>query len=495
MVSKILKVGSILVVTLTLAFLMLLPIQAMGRIVPQTDQIRQSSIFLNASSAITFTPVATVYLPIILQAGPLPAGTLTATPTGELNSTVTATPTGGLTSTVTATPQTTLTLQPTATPTKEGLSIIFVEYDPVDSLRGEYVKIQNSGATDVDMTRWTLRDSVSNTYTFPTFTLKSQATVYVRVISGTNNAENLYWNRSPVWNDDKDTAILSDATGKEIDRYAYPVATATPQASGTPATPTPTPTPTELFTLTLDIQIIHVEYDPVDAKGEYVDIENKTVADINMTGWTLSDASDAKYTFLTFTLKSLASVRVWVLTGTNDATNLYWGRKSGIWNNDGDTATLRDATGKIMARLPYVPVATPTPTAKPSVTVTPLPTGSYPTTATVKITYIEYAPLGSDLDGEHVVIKNFDAVDINLTHWTLSDSSDTIFRIPTFTLPSLATVTVWVKKGTDDPTNLYWGSTRAIWNNDGDTAFLKDTAGTEIHRCTYSGGQEGIKCE
>ena len=52
-------------------------------------------------------------------------------------------------------------------------------------------------------------------------------------------------------------------------------------------------------------------------------------------------------------LVASGEVRVWVKAGTNDATNLYWGRGSAVWNNTGDTAILRDASGAEIARLSY----------------------------------------------------------------------------------------------------------------------------------------------
>jgi competence protein ComEC len=61
-----------------------------------------------------------------------------------------------------------------------------------------------------------------------------------------------------------------------------------------------------------------------------------------MTGWTLSDEGSNVYTFPSFTLQANNTVNVWVTSGTNDSSNLYWGRGSAVWNNTGDTATIKD---------------------------------------------------------------------------------------------------------------------------------------------------------
>jgi competence protein ComEC len=44
-----------------------------------------------------------------------------------------------------------------------------------------------------------------------------------------------------------------------------------------------------------------------------------------------------------------------------------------------------------------------------------------------------------------------------------------------FILGSGATVTVRSGSGTNIQTDLYWGRTQHVWNNDGDAAHLRDT--------------------
>ena len=127
-------------------------------------------------------------------------------------------------------------------------------------------------------------------------------------------------------------------------------------ATPTPVTPTPvTPTPVTPTPVTPSITIVEILADPpgVDLDGEYVRLRNTGASAVSMTNWTLRDAVDTVYTFPTFTLAPSGEVRVWVKSGTDDATNLYWGRGSPVWNNTGDTAILRNASGAEIARLSY----------------------------------------------------------------------------------------------------------------------------------------------
>ncbi|GIV89681.1 MAG: hypothetical protein KatS3mg055_2199 [Chloroflexus sp.] len=107
----------------------------------------------------------------------------------------------------------------------------------------------------------------------------------------------------------------------------------------------------------------------------------------------------------------------------------------------------------------------------------------------VSITYIEYDPPGSDLEGEFVVITNASHQPVDLTGWTLIDEGEHhTYTFPQFTLASGAEVKLWTKAGTDDANNLYWGSRRPIWNNSGDSAILRDANGNLVSRYTYAAG-------
>jgi hypothetical protein len=44
---------------------------------------------------------------------------------------------------------------------------------------------------------------------------------------------------------------------------------------------------------------------------------------------------------------------------------------------------------------------------------------------------------------------------------------------------------VWVKAGTNDAGNLYWGAGSVIWNNTGDCAYLRDGGGVGVSTYCY----------
>ncbi|EMA04564.1 endonuclease [Haloferax mediterranei ATCC 33500] len=80
--------------------------------------------------------------------------------------------------------------------------------------------------------------------------------------------------------------------------------------------------------------------------GEYVTLRNDGDESIDLSGWTISDAAGATYTFATGTkLASGATLTLHTGTGTDTETDVYWGRSGAVWNNGGDTVTVRSSTG------------------------------------------------------------------------------------------------------------------------------------------------------
>jgi hypothetical protein len=80
--------------------------------------------------------------------------------------------------------------------------------------------------------------------------------------------------------------------------------------------------------------------------GEWFQVTNKTKKAVSVAGWTVKDVAGHTYK-LTGTLKAGASLTVHTGRGTANkpSGHRYWGSKSYIWNNTGDTATLRTGKG------------------------------------------------------------------------------------------------------------------------------------------------------
>jgi hypothetical protein len=87
------------------------------------------------------------------------------------------------------------------------------------------------------------------------------------------------------------------------------------------------------------------------ANQEYVKITNSGKTSVSMKGWRITDKG-AKHTYKfpsSYTLKSKTTVTIYTGKGKNSATKLYWGRVAHVWNNEGDTAYLYNAQGKLVS--------------------------------------------------------------------------------------------------------------------------------------------------
>lgn len=84
-------------------------------------------------------------------------------------------------------------------------------------------------------------------------------------------------------------------------------------------------------------------------------------------------------------------------------------------------------------------------------------------------------PVGEDVAGEVVTIRNDSWRRIDLENWTICDSGDHYCYIfGPIGIDSRAEIKLWTKSGTDTASDLYWNKTKSIWNDTGDAARLLD---------------------
>jgi hypothetical protein len=86
---------------------------------------------------------------------------------------------------------------------------------------------------------------------------------------------------------------------------------------------------------------------------EWVELHNTSGSSIRLTGWTLSDAQGHTFTFPAYTIRPYGNVKVRTGPGTNTQYSLYWGRGWYVWNNTGDTATVRNRAAALIDQCSY----------------------------------------------------------------------------------------------------------------------------------------------
>lgn len=106
----------------------------------------------------------------------------------------------------------------------------------------------------------------------------------------------------------------------------------------------------------------------------------------------------------------------------------------------------------------------------------------------VGIHYFHYNAKGNDnenLNDEYVTFRNKCFYPVNLENWILKDEAKKTYVFPEFILMNKSTATVYTGSGKDNETYLYWGSSRAIWNNAGDSLYLWDAESNLILNYSY----------
>jgi cardiolipin synthase A/B len=129
-----------------------------------------------------------------------------------------------------------------------------------------------------------------------------------------------------------------------------PTATNTPQPTNSP---TITPTSPPAATGNVDITFIFFDGQGSQEPDEYVQIQNMDTVSIQLQGWTLSDAANHVFTFPNFFIQPGQVCRVYTNENHPEWCGFNYGSGSAIWNNTGDTASLRNSNGVLIDMYTY----------------------------------------------------------------------------------------------------------------------------------------------
>ena len=86
---------------------------------------------------------------------------------------------------------------------------------------------------------------------------------------------------------------------------------------------------------------------------------------------------------------------------------------------------------------------------------------------------------------EYVEIKNFDTRSIQVEGWTLRDIAEHVYIFPYFVMAPNQTCRIYTNQNHPEFCSFNYESGQAIWNNTGDTAYLRDSSGNPIDEYRY----------
>lgn len=114
-------------------------------------------------------------------------------------------------------------------------------------------------------------------------------------------------------------------------------------------------------------------------------------------------------------------------------------------------------------------------------------------TPAIQITRVYYDSPGVDrrsntsLNAEYVTILNTTRRAVDLEGWTLRDKTGYTYSFGSdVILGAHKKITVRTGRGQDGTTSLHWGRGAYVWNNDKDTAYIRNPAGRLIDSCSYN---------
>jgi len=133
------------------------------------------------------------------------------------------------------------------------------------------------------------------------------------------------------------------------------------QLAGQPARGADDPAEPSDQNLTRENASIEIQHVQADAPGndhesldeEFVELANPSNRTVDVAGWQLSDRAGYTYTLDNATIPPNGTLRVHTGHGEDNATHVYWGRDSAVWNNDGDRVELVDARGRLVDAFEY----------------------------------------------------------------------------------------------------------------------------------------------
>jgi micrococcal nuclease len=111
-----------------------------------------------------------------------------------------------------------------------------------------------------------------------------------------------------------------------------------------------------------------------------------------------------------------------------------------------------------------------------------------PSPFTLNVSHMHADAEGDDsenLNDEYVVFENVGDSTLNMTGWTVQDEANNFYVFSTFFLGNNSSVTLYTGSGTDTSTKVYWESSKPIWNNDGDSLYLRDIQGLLVTYYSY----------
>jgi len=331
------------------------------------------------------------------------------------------------------------------------------EGDDEYNLNGEWVKITNNSGRSVNLSKWFLRDSALNFFTFPNNTIVDDGeTITVYGGSGINSSNALYWgNTQSLFDNYGDAVYLVDYMDDsgDPDDDIYPKGNIKgsflfPCVGGCSDN------------LEGKISII-AHYDAQgddnnNLNGEWITVTNTSSSSIDLKNYLIHsepEGSDNYYFDKNTPLKSGEKLYLYIGSGTDTALVKYWGKTTSILANAKDRVWLDTLDGILIAEYSW-----------PSSN-----TNKDPLEGKVSIN-VQYDAIGDDNynpNGEWVTINNLSSSAINIQDYSIKMNSYSYYFDKSTNITANSYIRLFIGAGTDSLKKYYWKNSAGIMANAG----------------------------
>lgn len=155
--------------------------------------------------------------------------------------------------------------------------------------------------------------------------------------------------------------VYTESDFSRVDAFVATESTARDQRRGLWQCTDPDAATFETATVTasdsgLALVVVHEDAagnDNENLNDEYLVFENRGDDALALSGWTVTDGAGQRYTYGDVTLSPGDRVTLHTGTGSDTDGDVYWGRSGAVWNNGGDTVTVRNADGAVVIEQSY----------------------------------------------------------------------------------------------------------------------------------------------
>ncbi len=103
----------------------------------------------------------------------------------------------------------------------------------------------------------------------------------------------------------------------------------------------------------------------------------------------------------------------------------------------------------------------------------------------IRINYDADGDDSKNMNDEYIIFTNNLGEDINIEGWTVKDSGTNIYEFKKYIFKNGSEIILFTGQGNDSENKFYWNSKMPVWNNSGDTLYLRDGNGFLVKTLSY----------